>query len=91
MRDIGVLRAKNSYFLQTLALWCCYFDYMSYFLVERFAEYFLGSNNLRGLELLSQSYINMEFMWQKNTQQLHIINCNSRIIAEKRHSMLVFY
>ena len=40
MRDIGLLRAKNGYFLLTLALWCCYLDYMNYLQWEDLVEYF---------------------------------------------------
>ena len=57
---------------------------------KKLVEYFQVSHNSWGLELPSQGYINTEFMWQKNMQQLHIINCSSRIIAEKRQSALVF-
>ena len=90
MRDIGNLRAENSYFCGHQLCGVVTLIISVLFRWKNLVEYFQVSHNLWGLELPSQGYINTEFMWQKNMQQLHIINCSGKIIAEKRHSALVF-
>ena len=65
MRDIGVLRAKNGYFLLTLALWCCYLDYMNYLQWEDlvsisrniFQNYFQSYSITKLIKLLSQHFL----------------------------------